>query len=82
MAKNFLSWGKDLRNKPFARKKPLPPKGFRREEVSMGGNYSADQEEWIRAITEFQAKHRRYPTLEEAFAIAHALGYRKIEEGV
>jgi hypothetical protein len=49
------------------------------ESVSVGGNYTDEEKEWLRAIQDFLAKHRRYPNTQEAFAIAHALGYRKTE---
>lgn len=48
---------------------------------NVGSEYSEDQQEWIRAVMQFQQKHRRYPTMQEAFALAVVLGYRKQEGG-
>ena len=39
--------------------------------------YSDDATEFLRAVSAFRSAHGRVPTLSEAFAICHALGWRK-----
>lgn len=45
----------------------------------VGAEYDEEQKAWLKAVQDFLHAHRRYPTLPEAFALAHALGYRKCE---
>lgn len=46
-------------------------------QLDIGADYSAEQTEWLRAITRWQQQHGRYPTMLEALALARQLGYRK-----
>ena len=44
-----------------------------------GGEYSADEWEFIRAMAAYQKRwNRRYPSWREVFHVALALGYRKV----
>ena len=48
-------------------------------EVFSGGDYTADEWEFIRAVAAYQKRwNRRYPSWREVFHIALALGYRKV----
>ena len=56
--------------------RPLPrfrPRGW------FGQDYTADEDEFLRAILAFRRKHRRTPTLLEGLAIAKSIGWAKEE---
>lgn len=60
-------------------------KGRRREgqhsavhAANVGAEYSDAEKEWLKAIAVFQSKHRRYPTMLEAYRLALSLGYLKV----
>lgn len=45
-----------------------------------GSEFSNEELEWIRAVSQWQKETRiKYPALRDYLAIAHSLGYRKVE---
>src|SRR5689334_14566779 len=50
-------------------------------ETFSGGDYTADEWEFIRAVAAYQKRwNRRYPTWRELLHIAYSLGYRKVAD--
>lgn len=50
------------------------------EENFPGADVSGEAFVFLKAVEEYQRRHkRRYPTWREVLAIAHSLGYRRVE---
>lgn len=52
-------------------------------EALSGANYTAEEEEFIRAMqTYMRVTGRRFPSFTEVLSVARALGYRKVEPSI
>lgn len=58
-----------MRNK----KRPLPGMSA----TNLGSEYTCDEAEFLRALSSWRQRHKRYPTMIEILNIARGLGYER-----
>ncbi|WP_149109701.1 hypothetical protein [Limnoglobus roseus] len=61
----------------------MPLNAFGVGATHVGGNYSAEEVEFLKAMDAYQRTHRRpFPSWTEALKVLKSLGYRKVQPAV